>query len=417
MKGTVDFDSIREDFPILGTKTTNDRPLVYLDSAATSQKPRKVINAVSRFYRTCNANPHRGSYKISEAATEAYEKSKKKAARLINAGAWEEIVYTRNTTESINLVAQTWADENIGKGDHILISEMEHHSNLVPWLMLAHRKGAVLDYIRLNGSRTGLDEGSMEEQMAKSPKLVSITQCSNVLGAIVDVKKVARRAHERGAKVLVDGAQSVPHMSVDVREIGADFLAFSAHKMLGPSGVGVLWGRRELLEQMPPFLGGGQMIRSVEFQDFTTTELPWKFEAGTANIEGAVGFGAALDYLRKIGMDRIREHDVMLTKYALEGMSRLKGVEAFGPGLDRLDSKAGVVSFEIAGAHPHDVATIFDGEGVAIRAGHHCAMPLVVQILGKPALARMSFYLYNNAQDVDAGIAAIEKVKRTFKLK
>ena len=416
MAKEVDFGALKKDFPILFAKMPNGKPLVYLDSAATSQKPRKVINTISKVYRKYNANPHRGAYWIAEKATEEYDRSKVRVARLINASSIEEVVYTRNTTESINLVAQTWGDANIGKGDHILISEMEHHSNIVPWLMLAHRKGAVLDYIKLDDSMTVLDEASLDEQLEKRPKLVAITHCSNVLGTIVDVKQIARKAHQKGAKVLVDGAQSAPHMPIDVKDIDLDFFAFSAHKMLGPSGVGVLYAKRDVLESMPPFLGGGHMIRTVAFDGFTSNELPWKFEAGTANIEGAIGFGAAIDYLKRIGMARIREHEKQLTKYALERISEIGGVSTFGLPADRLEHRAGVISFEIRGVHPHDVATIFDSEGVAIRAGHHCAMPLVVNKLKMPGLARMSFYIYNDEHDIDVAMAAIKATKRKFKV-
>ena len=411
----LDVEKIRKDFPILDIKV-NGRNLVYLDSAATSQKPKKVINAISKYYKKYNANIHRGVYKLAEEATEEYEKSKKKVAKFINAGSIEEVIYTRNTTESINLVALTWADANVQRGDHILISELEHHSNIVPWQILVKKKGAVLDYVTLDKEHSRLDQGSLDEQLAKNPKLVAITHCSNVLGTVVDVKSVAKKAHAAGARVLIDGAQSVPHMKVDVKDIDCDFFAFSGHKMLGPTGIGVLYGKRELLDAMPPMFGGGDMIKTVEKYTFTPNDLPWKFEAGTANIEGGIVLGVAVDYLKKIGMDNIRQHEKALTRYALEKLSKINGVELFGLPSSELEWRAGVVPFEVKGVHPHDVATIFDSEGVAIRAGHHCAMPLVVEVLKKPALSRISFYLYNRESDVDKAVEAIDKVKRTFKI-
>lgn len=413
---TLDVEKIRKDFPILGIKI-DGKPLVYLDSAATSQKPRKVINAISKYYKKYNANIHRGVYKIAEEATEEYEKSKKKVARFIGAKSYEEIVYTRNTTESINLVALTWADSNVQKGDHILISELEHHSNIVPWQILARKKGAVLDYMKLDKANAKLDPASVEDQLAKNPRIVSVTHCSNVLGTIVDVKDLAKKAHSRGAKVLVDGAQSVPHMKVDVNDIDADFFAFSGHKMLGPTGIGVLYGKKDILDGMPPMFGGGDMIKTVEHYTYTPNDLPWKFEAGTSNIEGGIVLGVAVDYLKKIGMDNIRDHEKTLTKYALDRLSSVPGVEVFGLPSNQIDWRGGVVPFEIKGVHPHDVATIFDSEGIAIRAGHHCAMPLVVEVLKRPAISRMSFYLYNTESEVDAAVSAIDKVKSTFKIR
>ncbi|MCL5430623.1 MAG: cysteine desulfurase [Candidatus Marsarchaeota archaeon] len=411
----IDVEKVKNDFPIFDIKV-GGKPLVYLDSAATSQKPRKVINAISKYYKRYNANIHRGVYKIAEQATEEYIKSKKKVAKLVNADSGENLVYTRNTTESINMVSYTWAEQNVGSGDHILVTDMEHHSNIVPWQMLAKRKGAILDYISLNNEHSELDEESIETQLAKNPKLLAITHCSNVLGTIVDVKSITRKAHQTGAKVLVDGAQSVPHMPVDIADIGCDFLAFSGHKMLGPTGIGVLYAKHDILEESQPFLGGGDMIKTVERQDFTPNDVPWKFEAGTPNIEGGIALGVAVDYLRKIGMGSIREHEKMLTRYALEKLSGIDKVNLFGLPVERIESRGGVVPFAINGIHPHDVATIFDSEGIAIRAGHHCAMPLVVEILKEPALSRISFYLYNNERDVDAAVAAINKAKSIFKI-
>jgi cysteine desulfurase/selenocysteine lyase len=412
----LDVNGIRRDFPILGT-VQDGKPLVYLDSAATSQKPKKVIAAISRYYRKYNANIHRGVYKISIEASEAYEKSKTKVAKFINAGSMEEIIYTRNATESINLVALSWAEQNIRSGDHILLSELEHHSNIVPWQILAKRKGAVIDYIRLDSDMAELDAASVDRELKKNPKIVAITQASNVLGTIVDVKSIAKEAHARGAAVLVDAAQSVPHMPVDVRDIDCDFMAFSGHKMLGPTGIGVLYAKKRILEETSPALGGGDMIKTVGFETFVSNDLPWKFEAGTPNIEGGIALGVAVDYLKRIGMQNIRDHEKRLTKYALGQLAKQSGVSVFGPDADDIDHRCGVISFEIDGVHPHDVASIFDQEGIAIRAGHHCAMPLVVNVLKRPALSRMSFYLYNKQSDVDAAISAIGQVKRIFKIK
>jgi len=404
---------IRRDFPILSVQH-DGKPLVYLDSAATSQKPRKVINAISKYYRKYNANIHRGAYHISEVATEEYEKSKRKVARFIGGNGIEEIVYVRNATEAINTVALSWGEQNIGHGDHILITEMEHHSNIVPWQMLAKRKGAVLDYVKIDTSTYQLDEGSLERELAKSPKIFAVTHASNVLGTINDVKSMTKQAHSAGAKVLVDAAQSVPHMPVDVKDMDADFLAFSGHKMLAPTGIGVLYAKDNLLEQMPPVFGGGDMIKSVEYQSFTANDLPWKFEAGTPNIEGGIALGSAVDYLKKLGMDNVKEHEKRLTRYALDNMQGIKNVTVFGPSSP--EARVGVIPFDIDGVHSHDIATIFDTDGIAIRAGHHCAMPLVVDVLKKVSLSRMSFYIYNKEVEIDKAVEAISKVKQKFKV-
>lgn len=409
----IDAGEVRKDFPIL-SKMMNGKPLVYLDSAATSQKPRQVIEAIREYYEGYNANIHRGIYEMAEHATEAYTDSKVKLAEFLNAGSYQEIVYVRNTTEAINLVALTWGAENIHKGDHVLISEMEHHSNMVPWIMLAKKTGAVLDYIKLDSTHSRLDMDSFEEHLAKKPKLLAITHASNVLGTINDVKKLTAMAHDAGAKVLVDGAQSAPHMPVDLKSIGCDFFALSGHKMLAPTGIGALYAKREILEGMQPLFGGGDMIRTVSYHDYTPNDLPWKFEAGTSNIEGGIGLGAAIDYLNGIGMDSIRAHEKQVTKYALERLDEISGVTVFGLPLKNLDERAGVVSFAIDRVHPHDVASIFDSEGIAIRAGHHCAMPLVTRVLEEAAVSRMSFYIYNTEDDVDKAVDAIGKVKKVF---
>ncbi|MEM3781530.1 MAG: cysteine desulfurase [Candidatus Micrarchaeaceae archaeon] len=408
----MNVDEIRKDFPILSQKM-NGKPLVYLDSAATSQKPAQVIDAVSDYYKTINANIHRGIYRISEQATEAYVHSKELAAKFIGADSYRNIVYYRNATEAINIVARSWGEQNIGKGDRVLITEMEHHSNIVPWQMLAKRKGAVLDYVKLKDKKR-IDMEDLKQKLEKKPKLFAFTHVSNVLGTINDAKELASMAHDAGATVLVDAAQSVPHMPVDVKKIGCDFMVFSSHKMLGPSGIGVLYGAEDLLESTEPVLGGGDMIRSVDFYSCTWNELPWKFEAGTQNIEGAIGFGKAIEYLQRIGMDEVREHEKSITKYALERLGGARA-EVFGPGLEELDSKAGVIAFAVDNIHAHDIAQVFDSEGIAIRSGHHCAMPLVNKILDEPAVARMSFYIYTKEHEIDRAVEAIEKARKLFK--
>ncbi len=405
----VDFENARKDFPIL------EKGMVYLDSAATSQKPASVINAVNEYYKNYNANIHRGIYKISELATEKYVESKELAAKFVNAENYEQIVYVRNATEALNLVALSWGERNIKQGDVILTTKMEHHSNMVPWQLLAIRKGAKLEYVDIK-DKAELDMEDLEEKLTHSPKILAFTHVSNVLGTINDAKGITKLAHRAGAKVVVDAAQSVPHMPVDVKEIDCDFMAFSSHKMLGPSGIGVLYAKRNLLEEMEPVLGGGDMIRTVSFEKSTWNDLPWKFEAGTPNIEGAIGFGAAVKYLSEMGMNNIREHEKAITKYAMEKLNGISNVQVYGPTVENTEKRAGVVSFGIRGVHPHDISSIFDEENVAIRSGHHCAMPLVTSVLNEPATSRMSFYLYNNEKDVDAALNAINKVKRIFKI-
>ncbi len=415
MHETFDVERIRSDFPILSTKM-NGKPLVYLDNAATSQKPNQVIESISNYYRTYNANIHRGIYAIAVEATDAYVDSKVKLAKLVNAKGMEEIIYTRNTTEAINIVALGWGGANIKQGDHILITQMEHHSNLVPWMLLARRNGAVLDYVKLDESKSMLDMQSLEEQLENEPKIVAVTHVSNVLGTINDVKHITRKAHDHGAVVLVDGAQSAPHMQVDVQDIGCDFFTLSSHKMLGPTGIGALYGKFDILDKMDPVLSGGDMIKSVTFSDVTWNDLPWKFEAGTPDIAGGIGFGAAIDYLNGIGMKSIRDHEKKITKYALEKLSGIKHLKTYGLGKEDLERRGGVISFSIDKVHPHDVSQVFDSEGIAIRAGHHCAMPLVEEILGESAVSRISFYLYNKESEVDRAAQAVELVKKTFKV-
>ena len=406
----LDTEKIKEDFPIL-KRRMNGKRLVYLDSASTSQKPIQVINKVNEVYKEYNSNIHRGIYKISEKATEEYIGSKEKASRFVNSDSYREIVYVRNATEAINLVALTWGEDSIKKNDHILIRSMEHHSNIVPWQLLAKRKGAVLDYIGLTKDFL-IDMDDYGRKLEGKPKIVAITHASNVLGTINDVEKIARMAHAEGAHVLVDGAQSAPHMRVDVKRMGCDFFALSSHKMLGPSGIGVLYAKEGILEDMRPLLGGGDMIKSVSFKESAWNELPWKFEAGTQNIEGAIGFGAAIDYLDMIGMDSVRKHEKGLASYALKRLDEIEGLRVYGP--SDTEKKGGIASFSIDGIHPHDVAQVLDSEGIAIRSGHHCAMPLVKEIIGEPSLSRMSFYVYNSKADIDAAIEALGKAKKMF---
>ena len=410
----MDIEEIRKDFPILGTKR-NGKYLAYLDSGATSQKPNAVIDAISDYYRNYNANIHRGLYDISMKATDAYVHSKELVSEMINSGSYRNIIYCRNTTEAINLVALTWAEEKIHEGDHILITKMEHHSNIVPWQMLKERKSTVVDYIALDEKKRLIDMEDFEMKLEAKPKIVSFTAASNVLGTITEMEKMTKMAHDAGAIVIIDGAQAVPHMPIDVKKIDCDFMAFSSHKMLGPAGIGVLYGKEELLEEMEPLLGGGDMIKSVDFDSCSYNELPWKFESGTSNIEGGIGFGAAIEYLDKIGMQNVREHEKEITAYAIKRLREV-GVTVYGPLEDQIERRGGAVSFKVSGAHPHDVAQIFDSENIAIRAGHHCAMPLVNQILNEDSVSRMSFYIYNKKDDVDAAIDALAKVKKVLKI-
>lgn len=407
-------ERIREDFPILKSKM-NGHLLAYLDNAATSQRPNQVINSVTSFYREYNANVHRGIYSISEKATEAYEESKLKVSKFINSESIKEIIYTRNTTESINLVALGKGSECIGKDDHILITMMEHHSNIVPWQLLAKRTKGILDYVGLDTNGSGLDMENVKEMLEKEPKIVSISHVSNILGTINDVKEISKLAHKHGALVVVDGAQSVPHIKIDVKEIKCDFLAFSGHKMLAPSGIGVLYGREEILEEMEPVIGGGDMIRTVGMHDATWNDLPWKFEAGTPNIEGGIGMGAAIDYLGRLGMENIEAYERKLTEHAIAKMKNIPGLRIYGITDGANIGRIGVVSFTIEGIHPHDLASILDNDGIAIRAGHNCAMPLVRQILNNNAVARMSFYIYNTIEEVDRAVESLERAVAIFK--
>jgi cysteine desulfurase/selenocysteine lyase len=406
---TLDVSRIRQDFPILQREVRRGVPLVYLDSTATSQKPASVIAAMDEFYCRSNANIHRGVHTLAEEATALYEQAREKIAKFINSPSPRQIIYTRNTTESINLVAYTWARATLKPGDLIILTEMEHHSNLVPWYILAAERGVRLEYVAVTGDGL-LDRDSYQALLAQSPRLVSFTHMSNVLGTINPAAEMIRQAHEAGAVTLLDGAQSVPHFKVDVQTLDVDFLAFSAHKMCGPTGIGALYGKTQLLEAMPPFLGGGDMIREVHLGSFKPNSLPHKFEAGTPPIAESVGFGAAVDYLTQVGMDDIAAHEHEVTEYALERLEEIPGVRVYGPAADR---KGGIATFTLDGVHPHDVAQILDGSGVAVRAGHHCAQPLHEK-LGLPATSRASFYLYNTKDEVDRLVEGIYKVKEYF---
>jgi len=406
---SLDAVSIRRDFPILSREVRPGVPLVYLDSTATSQKPEAVISAMDTFYRQSNANIHRGIHTLAEEATAAYEAARRKVADFIGAPSARQVIFTRNATESLNLVAFTWGRARLTSGDLVVLTEMEHHSNLVPWHMLAAEKGLRLEFIPVTPQGL-LDLDEYRRLLALNPRLVSFTHMSNVLGTINPAKEMIRLAHEAGAVTLVDGAQSVPHFAVDVQDLDVDFLAFSAHKMCGPSGIGVLYGRKELLDGMPPFLGGGDMIKRVHLRSFVPNEIPYKFEAGTPAIAEAVGFGAAVDYLRLVGMDAIAAHEQEIIAYALERLEEIPGVSVFGPAAEH---KGGVASFYLDGVHPHDISQVLDTYGVAIRAGHHCAMPLHEKF-NLPATARASFYLYNQLEEVDRLVEAIYKVKELF---
>jgi cysteine desulfurase/selenocysteine lyase len=406
----LDAAAIRRDFPIL-EREINGHPLVYLDSASTSQKPSVVIDAVADYYREYNANVHRGIYTIGEQATAAYEAARVQVARFINAPDSHEVVYTRNATEAINLVAYSWGRRNVGRGDQIILTEMEHHANLVPWQLLVQEVDGDLEFIPIT------DDGLLrldvfEVLLRLKPKLVAFTHVSNTLGTINPVREMTEMAHAAGALVLVDGAQAVPHLKVDVQELGVDFYAFSGHKMLAPMGSGALWARRELLEAMPPFLSGGEMIREVHLRRSEFNEIPWKFEAGTPAVGDAIGLGVAAGYLMGLDMDAVREHERALVAYALEVLPReVPGIELYGP-LDP-DARGGVVPFNLPGIHPHDVAQVLDRSGVAVRAGHHCTMPLHER-LDLAATARASFNVYSTTDDIDALVRGLNEVMRVF---
>lgn len=401
--------ALRREFPIL-QQLQNGKPLAFLDSAASSQKPRRVIDCLEDYYKHTNANVHRGVYRLSEEATFAFERARGKLARFIGAASPREVVFTRNTTEAINLVARAWGDANLRPGDRVLLSMMEHHSNLIPWQMLAQRTGAELDFLRVDGQgRLVLED--LDTLLTERTRLVAITHQSNVLGTINPVAEIARRAHDVGALVLVDGAQSVPHMPVDVGALGADFLAFSGHKMCGPTGIGVLWGRRAVLDRMPPFLGGGSMIKTVGLRESTYADVPTRFEAGTPAIGEAIALGEACDFLEGVGMDKIFAHEQHLVGYALERLSEVEGLHLHGP--HDVAMRGGALSFTLDGVHPHDVAALLDAEGIAVRAGHHCAEPLM-QRFGLDGTARASFAVYTTEAEIDALADALARVRQFF---
>lgn len=402
--------TIREDFPILRQRP-HGKALVYLDSAATSQKPQQVIDALVRYYTEYNANVHRGVYSIAERATAEYEAAREKVARFLGASGPEEIVFTRNVTEALNLVAYAWGRRHVGPGDEILVTEMEHHSNLVPWQLLAQERGARLRHIPFDGQgRLVLEE--VDRLLTGRTKVVSVVHVSNTLGTVNPVAEIARAAHAVGALVVVDGAQSAPHRPIDVRALGADVFGFTGHKMLGPMGIGGLWARRAVLEEMDPFLGGGEMISDVWLDHATWNEVPWKFEAGTPNVGAAIALGVAVDYLQRLGMDAVLAHEQELTRYAWEKLREIPGLHILGPGPEE---RGGVIAFWMEGVHPHDIAQVLDAEGVCIRAGHHCTKPLHRK-LGIEASARASFYVYTVREEIDALARALLRTRDLFRV-
>lgn len=405
----MDIKEVRRQFPILDQEV-NGHPLVYLDSAATSQKPLRVIEAVNQYYREYNSNVHRGVHTLGTKATDHYEGAREKVRKFISAESTEEIIFTKGTTAGLNLVARSFGDAQVQEGDEIVITYMEHHSNLIPWQQLAKRKGAVLKYVPMQKNST-LRLEDVEKTVTERTKIVAAALVSNVLGTINPVKEMAKIAHSRGAYMVVDAAQGAPHMKVDVRDLDCDFLAFSGHKMCGPTGIGVLYGKKALLEEMEPLEYGGEMIDFVGLYDSTWKELPWKFEGGTPIIAGAIGLGEAIDFLEEIGLDEITAHEQDLSAYCLGQLSELEGITVYGP--ESADERAGLVTFNLENVHPHDAATILDAEGIAIRAGHHCAQPLM-KWLDVTATARASFYLYNTKEDIDKLVAGIVKAKEYF---
>jgi cysteine desulfurase / selenocysteine lyase len=404
---TFDVNQIRKDFPILST-SVNGHPLVYLDNAATSQKPTVVINALSDYYQEYNSNIHRGVHYLSQKATDAYEGSRSRIRQFINAGRPEEIIFVRGTTEAINLVAQTYGRKNIRSGDEVLITALEHHSNIVPWQMICEEKGAKLRVAPMT-DEGDLDLAVYRNLLTDNTKIAAITHVSNALGTINPIKEMTAMAHDRGIPVLIDGAQAIPHMAVDVVDLDCDFYAFSGHKMFGPTGIGTLYAKKDLLESMPPYQGGGDMIKSVSFEKTVYNDIPYKFEAGTPNISGGIAFGVAVDYLGSLDRKSIQEHESSLLDYATAQLSSIRGIEIIG----KSKNKTSVLSFVLEGIHPHDIGTILDSEGIAIRTGHHCAQPIMAR-LGIAATARASFALYNTFQEVDALVRGLYKVIEVF---
>ena len=410
---TYSLEAIRKDFPVLNRRVRDDKKLVYLDNAATTQKPNQVIDAITDYYQNHNSNIHRAVHALAEESTEAFEVTRDKIAKFLNIQNREEIVFVKGTTEAINLIAYAWGRDNVQKGDIVVTTEYEHHSNIVPWQLLTQETGAELKYINIDDKGELMLEQLDEYLATGKVKLVAISHVSNVLGTITDIQKVITKCKNANAKILVDGAQAVPHMKVDIANLGCDFYAFSAHKMLGPTGVGILWARKEILENMKPFHGGGDMIREVHKYETTWNDLPYKFEAGTPNVADVISFAAAIDYLAKIGMDNVRNHEIELTKYALEKMSNVKGLTIYGP--KDPQKASGVISFNFNDVHPHDVATIIDKNGVAIRSGHHCAQVLMEK-LNVAATNRASFYIYTTKEEVDTLIDSLDQVTKVFKL-
>ena len=407
------FEDLRTDFPVLERKVRDGKDLVYFDNAATTQKPNQVIDAITNYYRNHNSNIHRAVHALAEESTEAFEMTRDKVAKFLNIQDRQEIVFVKGTTEAINLVAYAWGRENVNEGDIVVTTEYEHHSNIVPWQLLTQEKKAKLKYIDIDENGELILEQLDEYLETGKVKLVTFSHMSNVLGTITNTQQIISKCKNAGVKTLVDGAQSVPHMKVNLSALDCDFFAFSAHKMLGPTGVGVLWAKKEILEKMQPFLGGGDMIREVHKYETTWNDLPYKFEAGTPNIADVIGFATAIEYLEKIGMENIRNHEVELTKYALEKMTKIKGITLYGT--KDMEMRGGVISFNFNDVHPHDVATIIDKEGVAIRSGHHCAQVLMEK-LNVAATNRASFYIYNTKEEVDKLISSLEKVAKVFKL-
>jgi len=410
---TYSLEEIRSHFPVLNRRVRDDKRLVYLDNAATTQKPNQVIDAITDYYQNHNSNIHRAVHALAEESTEAFEATRDKIAKFLNIQNREEIIFVRGTTEAINLVAYSWGRDNVEKGDIVVTTEYEHHSNIVPWQVLTQETGAELKYINIDDNGELMLEQLDEYLATGKVKLVAISHVSNVLGTITDIHNVIKKCKNVGVKVLVDGAQAVPHMKVDIDNLDCDFYAFSAHKMLGPTGVGILWARKDILENMKPFQGGGDMIREVHKYETTWNDLPYKFEAGTPNVADVICFAAAIDYLAKIGMDNVRNHEIELTQYALEKMSKIKGLTLYGP--QDPQKASGVISFNFNDVHPHDVATIIDKNGVAIRSGHHCAQVLMEK-LNVAATNRASFYIYTTKDEIDTLIDSLEQVAKVFKL-
>ncbi len=408
----IDIEKIRQDFPILTRRVRDNKPLVYLDNAATTQKPKQVIEAIHDYYMRYNANVHRAVYQLAEEATNAYEGARERVAKFINADR-EEIVFVRKATEAINLGAYAWGRDNVSKGDRVVITEFEHHSNIVPWQLLTQEKSAKLEYIRINDDGLLILDDLYGALDKNDVKLVSVSHMSNVLGTIAPANEIVKTCHAKNVPVLIDGAQSVPHMPIDVKSMDCDFIAFSAHKMLGPTGVGVLYGKKEYLEKMKPFIAGSDMIREVHKYETRWNDLPWKYESGTPNIADVIGYGVAIDYLSNIGMDNVRAHEKELTRYALDRITGVKGMHVYGT--RDVEKRGGVISFNLGDIHPHDLSTILDEDGIAIRSGHHCAQPLM-ELLGVAATSRASFYIYNTKEEVDALINSLDRARVIFRI-